>query len=176
MIQLGETIENGTVRIHHYSHQLQITDITNAGKRGKTVKRISADGYCNREAVIALASIIDKCKTFEEAETLVRATDLDIYESEYKGVRIKPAGFETIKTQNEFVSILAEYDSFTICDLKDTYNEERVIPYHNSKKSTIKKFYTWASKKTLQESENFNDVVREISNADISYHRYCAMD
>jgi hypothetical protein len=40
-LALGKTWENGKVRVHRYADHFKVTDLTNAGKRGKKVKVMS---------------------------------------------------------------------------------------------------------------------------------------
>lgn len=62
-LPLGKTFQNELVRIHRYKHLLQITDLREAGKRGKS---------CTQLNVQLTANVADHDRAFDEiAELLV---------------------------------------------------------------------------------------------------------
>lgn len=61
-LPLGKTFQNELVRIHRYKHLLQITDLREAGKRGKS---------CTQLNVQLTANVDDHDKGFDELSELV---------------------------------------------------------------------------------------------------------
>jgi hypothetical protein len=184
-ITLGKTIENGSIRIHRFRDTLRITDITNAGKRGKNVDRISVSEnlYYDTDAV-ALNNLESELEN-KDVTTLSEVVEIankysavtNIYTGTERGVDVKPAGFKTIVLDNDKVRVEADYDTFTVKCKVDMYNEPVAIPHWKySKKTMIKKFYKWASSKALQDTEGYNDILSEVRDNDIVYHSFCAVD
>jgi hypothetical protein len=181
-IKLAQTIENGTVRFHRYSGSLNITDLTNAGKRGKTVETtvVLQRNYLSDSALNNLECDLESANVSTYAEAVALAQNYseiaDVYTREEKGVRVKPAGYQTITISNDKVYIKADYDCFTVKCKVDMYNEPTAMSPMSRKAQAVKKFYAWASKKTLEASETYHDILSELMNSNIEYHSYCAID
>jgi hypothetical protein len=195
-LKVGETIENDKLRIHRYRTVIQVTDLTNAGKRGKKVDRFSLfrlEPYEKYPDLMKKIEFLGKEKDYKSAltktkkaleeikqEVIKRKLSIPLIsfdEYTYKGVDIKPAGFKPIKVKGKGVLIEADYDSFMVKNTDDIYNEETCIPAIRGKKTSINQFYRWLKdNQNKVKSMNFSDVTKEMDNAGINYHRYCAMD
>lgn len=186
----GETREVGTVRFHRYREGLKVTDLENAGKRGKTVQELYVGQKWGREAGDASARLYDLCNlvcrtgSYETAAALVfcyvdehpEAFTLD--HSTHKGVDVTPAGFEEISICNEHMSLSAGYEDFGVSDRTDRHNEPRLIPTcHGGKKTAVKKFYEYvrANRERLA-TATFGQVWAGASAAGVRMHHFCAMD
>jgi hypothetical protein len=126
-IELGKTVELGTVRIHRFADHFRVTDLTNAGKRGKRVAVAAfAPTYAYKgdrsEWMHNMAAALLHCSSFRAAQSL--ASDLlvdfpgelrfDVREE--RGVDVEPAGAQTltIKTSNG-LEIKASERDFQVC-------------------------------------------------------------
>jgi hypothetical protein len=131
-LKRGNSVEAGTVRIHRYADSLQITDLANAGKRGKTVKVLDVspsfmsstkneewiDGAAR--TMIGLGSY-DAIKSFAEeaarnllAEAVNLPSKIRLSETERRGVDVNAAGTEKIQISSPYVEITALPDSFSL--------------------------------------------------------------
>ena len=106
-IPLGKTVELGTVRIHRYRDLFVATDLTNAGKRGKKVKEatIQLSYGVNKDRgqwMDSMSKAISDQRSYQEVISLVKDLlvdypgEIDLTESEKKGVDVDPAGLVEI--------------------------------------------------------------------------------
>ena len=190
MIEMGETREVGTVRFHRYREGLKVTDLTNAGKRGKVVQELYIGQKSWQRTCDASARLYDLCDlvcrtgNYSTAAALVECyvdenpEALSIDARTFKGIEVQPAGFEEISISNEHMAMTAGYDSFGVSDLRDQANCPRLIPTcHGGAKTAVKRWYAYvkANRKQL-ETATFSQVWEAMSKADVKTHYYCAMD
>lgn len=193
---IGQTIENKGVRIHRYASSIRVTDLTNAGRRGKMVDQFALydlDYTKDREtqkAVEQFARMIDHVKDYKTALKMAKGlvafgqnrkgnlTTPKISESKLKGVRVAPGGFKPIVVESPYLSITADSDSFRVRNKEDTYNEGTLTSsFRGKKKTAVKKFYDWAVKNERRlKSMDFSDVLNALKKNGIDYHQYSAMD
>lgn len=178
-LEMGRTFFNENLKIHRYAESVVVTDLTNAGKRGKTCMEmhIGVDSFNRDEINGAIDSIIDdltKAKTYEDAKKVVQAElvtgNFQINERALRGVDVEPMG-TVINTDKKFpdgstVRIKASPQSFRVVHSyplihpgtgKDTGNRQDTM-YYNYKKQDGAAFYAWiktnlakAGKMTIQE-------------------------
>lgn len=107
-IPTGKTIESGTVRVHRFADHFRVTDLTNAGKRGKRVRSASfAPTFYFKGDHGAwlenMAGILPSLDSFDAVKRLVADVRADyplevtFDESEQRGVDVAPAGAQTIR-------------------------------------------------------------------------------
>jgi hypothetical protein len=199
-LQIGQTVETDKIRIHRFSPSYRVTDLTNAGKRGKTVDQFSVYDidYYDKYPQISkkfdflgnekdYKSALSKSKkAVEEAKKMAIEMGREIgstipyaklEETTYKGVEVKPAGFKKIKIRGKGVDIEADYDSFRIQNTDDKYKLETCIPAIKGKKKSINQFYRWLNdNKNRVKSMTFREINKELDKAGIKTHYFCAMD
>lgn len=106
-IPLGKTVENGAVRIHRYRDHFRVTDLTNAGKRGKqvmeaTVQPSSSYRGDSEKWMDSISSSIESYDTYGEVLALFRDLLVDypgeitVNETRVKGVDVEPGGLSGI--------------------------------------------------------------------------------
>lgn len=162
-IPLGKTWETGTVRIHRYRGSFQITDLTNAGKRGKKVKQMSLGlSKLNDEDpwYDNMAKILAKVDSYDEVKRLIKDVQQDypneirMYENELRGIDVNPGGTTKLtlshKTDGGSIEITAEPNEFLV---KSTHmfegKGENKKPfaqdtlYYSKKKESAAIFYNW---------------------------------
>jgi hypothetical protein len=156
-IPLGKTFEHGTVRTHRFRGLFRITDLTNAGKRGKKVQEMAVSlgvpsdsdpWYDNTAKMIPHADsygeILRLFKDLQKEDPRIR-----IYETELRGVDVNPGGTTEINlTTNEGVEITALPDSFLVKSIqqfeskgKPTFQQDTL--YSNVSKKDAAPFYNW---------------------------------
>jgi len=180
-ISRGESVEKGSIRIHRYDRDIAVWDLTNAGKRGKTVNSFVLYDIFRSGNELDLMEELEKATSFEQALKIAKKyvdkdENIKLYERTHKGIEISPADFKPISIEGKDVFIKADYDSFRVRDRSDI-NEETCIPAIKGGKADIKVFYRWV--KDNQEKikkMNFNQIVSEMHKEGIRYHRYCALD
>lgn len=107
-IELGRTVEIGSVRIHRYMDSFQVTDLTNAGKRGKRARVASLGAtyaYKGDRAawMVSMGKALSCCESYDEIARLVSDILVDapgeirFSEREARGVDVEPAGVQTIE-------------------------------------------------------------------------------
>ena len=186
-LSVGNTFENEKWRVHRYASSVVITDLTNAGKRGKKCREfavydidwkrlpISADTIAKTFEDLAkknapLAAMEKAAKEFEGAGASLSIRD-------QRGVDVTPGGFENIKIKGDNVYIEAEYDTFRIKNLQDTYNEPTCIPALKGGKKDIPQFYRWVKDNEKKiKTMTFSEVLKAMDREGIKYHYFCAMD
>ncbi len=115
-IEIGRTVNVGSVRIHRYSESFLAHDLTNAGKRGKKVKVLSiglgtgsAQYAQRREWLEMMGKTLPNHETYESLKSYVNSLKQDdpyIYadEREERGIDVEPMGNKiTLKTNTGLV-------------------------------------------------------------------------
>jgi hypothetical protein len=188
-IEIGTTVENGSLRIHRYRDHLVLWDLTNAGKRGKTVERATVclgfSGSYSRalEFLDGFSAVLRGFSNYASALSEIsdmvadRPDSLDVTTSEEASYGVQPAGFETLTLVTENISVEAGYKSFCIKDLKDKNNEPTAIPAIKGGKRAVQAFYHFLNSNRLAiAGMTYQELLQTMSRRGLSYHDYCAMD
>jgi hypothetical protein len=132
-ITLGETRDQGSIRIHRWSNGFEVTELANAGKRGKRCAslRVFAGGYNVPHAPadgagwdaygesFAMLSSMAEVKAFL-ADVLARfPSSIRFSISEKRGIDVAPAGKTRINLRKQFpdgtiVEVDAEPGTFSV--------------------------------------------------------------
>ncbi len=187
-IRIGDTHENGTLRIHRYTDVIKLWDLTNAGKRGKRVDVLSISPthkYTRDESMSFLhnlGTMLEDYDTFRQAvggikDFLIDFPDsLDLTESAERGVDVAPGGFKPVTIQGVNVLITVDYKDFRVRKLDDP-NESTCIPAISGGVKTIPVFYRWISdNRHAVEKMTYAQILDKMRELGIQYHSYCAMD
>lgn len=118
-IPLGKTFNFDSVRIHRYRDHFKVTDITNAGKRGKKCRAmtIGVVGYYYKgdpEAWMEnMSKVLVDYKSYDKVKNLVKDLqeqfphEIELNEYEERGVDVEPTGDKiTIKSKGTDGSVL----------------------------------------------------------------------
>lgn len=175
---LGETVERGTVRIHRFRGVFKVWDLTNAGKRGKTVKvmTVSPNIRGDEEAWMQRmedAMNLSEYDTYGEvwaffADLLEQFPgEVRINETTERGVDVIPANVHPIKTQWKVPStgglgdieirlqatpldfLLVNSVPFASGPARDQVSRQDTMYYPKSKKDAAV-FYSWAATNEAQ--------------------------
>ena len=185
-LNVGETFENHAWRIQRFEHTVRATSLIGAGKRGARVAQISmcgiSEGHPLEKFLSNLIGYATKGDSVEGITALIKAeAKAQEFAFEYyllRGVDVVPGGFKTIHILGDFVSLTAEFATFSVRDLTDKANETTFIPCpgKNNKKA-IRAFYVWAQVHTAEiKAMTFADVCRAMDDRGIPRHQYCAVD
>jgi len=189
-IPIGTTIENGTARIHRYRDVIFIWDLTNAGKRGRRVERLSVEpsysaGGSDQRALLLdkLGEGLKRCTNFEQTTDLIKdylkenpnSFSVDSYQE--KGVDVYPAGFKEIKIHTPRVLVEVGYKDFTVRNLDDKYNEPTCIPAVSGGLRGIPVFYRWVQEhESAIRNMDYYTILEQMSALGIPHHTFCAVD
>lgn len=186
-LEVGKTFENEQWRIHRFRPTVRITDLTNAGKRGKKVQEITLydldyapEGLPVESMVLELvmharrgASFDRMLQAAKEMEEL--GAKLDV--RELRGVDVIPGGFEQLTVKGRGVTVEVGYKDFRVVNTDDTYNETTCIPAIKGGKKSIPAFYRWVKDNQNEvKSMSFPEVLKAMAANGIKFHQYCAMD
>jgi hypothetical protein len=198
-LQVGRTIlsDNGMLRIHRYESTVVVTDLTNAGKRGKRCMEArlwDTDMIRDPEVVSDMERILSTLAdspTYQAAANRLRGFVVSVEmfssgtvgippkfdERELRGVDVTPAGFAPVEVETDEFSLRSDYNDFVIRDHKDKNNLPTCIPAAKGGKEDVKAFYRWVrDNESRLRSMTYRDVLRGMDAAGIRYHDYCAMD
>lgn len=168
------------------SQSVRVTDMTNAGKRGKTCRTVHASftgrigddaaGYGEwLHAINDTLPALDAGETsFDDVLTFLRAlaglATIELREETIRGV---DAPLAKISTSGPKFTASANEDGVTVCCLVDRAN----LPQALSRGSNAKA-YAIAAKvfPTLRPEMTIHEVVSALVAAGVDMHSYCAMD
>lgn len=199
-VGIGDTEEHDGLRFHRYSSALRVTDLANAGKRGKSVPEFAlynldytfgdkaADELENALEAIAKAKtyaqalqIAKKVVEFVHADGSRYGSSLNIEERPLRGVDVDPpegASGAKIEIDTPHFSLSVDARGFSVHDKDDRNNEPCIItPVRGAKQTAVKAFRSWveANRDRLQ-SLTFDKLVSALHDAGVNYHYFCAMD
>jgi hypothetical protein len=194
---MGDTFETEHIRVHRYSHSIKVWDLTNAGRRGKTVQIFSLYDLDNlrgswEKAIDAFEDSL-RHKTYaqalqaaiqfmEDARNDNGRGDVDwapvvkIEQYVEKGVKVTPRNMGPIRIQGRNIEVKIEHLDFSVLDLTDKFNEPTMIP--GSRKATSTPLlYAWAVQNQDKiKSMTFGEMRKVMESLGVSYHYYMAVD
>ena len=188
-VERGRTAEHGTIRIHRYNDHIVVWDITDAGRRGKKVRRLSispAYGAKNptpEQMLERWGKALDHEDNYDAVHRLFKdvlhdyPNDFTLHESEERAIDVMPPGFAPLDVKGDHVSIRVEYKDFSVKNTDDTANESTCIPAMSGGIKMIPVFYRWVKDNEANiKHMTFLDVIKEMDSMGVKYHEYCAMD
>lgn len=179
--------ERSMLRIHRYMDSIRVTDLTNAGKRGKKVDEFAVydlDYATDKGAVDRLAAQLAKSGGYRLALSLAQSwveyyDDHKIFphpkinQIQLRGVDVTPAGFKPIKIETPHVSIEADYKDWHVYDKYDRNNEPACAANGNK---SVKQFYRWVQdNQSRLKSMPFRDIVKALMSEGIQFRQWCRM-
>lgn len=196
-LQVGRTVlsDNQLLRIHRYRDSVRVTDLVNAGKRGKKCMEavlydldMLRDEQAENDLETMLAHLVDS-PTYEAARNRMRgfvvAVEMfasvgikpKLSERELRGVDVVPAGFSPIVVETDNFRLESELDTFIIRDKTDRFNQPTCIPAARGGKEDVKAVYRWVKENRARvEQMTYGDILRAFTAEGIRFHDYCAVD
>jgi len=184
---VGKTFENQDIRVHVYRSVVMVWDLANAGKRGKTVEKLSLynlDFVRDPEVTKQIDQWTFRLKSLNYAQAKAQAETLANLEAgakfqvvNEKAFDILPAGIKPIKLETPQVSIEADLTGFSVRNKVDTNNLPTCIPASQGGKQSIGVFFRWLQDNLAQvKGMTYSQVLDTMRSLGIKYHSYCAMD
>lgn len=193
-LAVGQTVENSALRIHRYNSSIRVWDLTNAGKRGKTVDGFAlydldyVSGTPEGEAEIKkLTALLPRLTFYAKAvkaaqEMLERANGargIGLVKMEFsksRGVDIDPLMTEKVIVKGPHMSVGITANDFVIRDLTDMHNEPVMIPGRRRATST-KLLYSWAlANRSNIPSMTYPQLRKVMEGLGVVYHEFMAVD
>ena len=181
---IGDTWENDKWRIHEYAGSIKITELENAGRRGKKVRSLILYNFpptfptesVAAEFIIEAKKGVDFGKMQQVLEEQREIFDCKSDYQEYRGVDIMPAGFQPLRIRGDKVYVEADFNDFTVRD-DDSANLSTCIPAITGGRKSIPAFYRWVKDNQGKiKNMSYTEVLHEMNALGIQYHTYCAMD
>jgi hypothetical protein len=179
----------GKLRVQYYGgNYIRVFDLTNAGKRGKTVKYFTVYDLDRAESQKHVKDLVDnllKQRSYAQARSWAGAW-VEYYEDEFysnlpaiadrteKGVDVAPLGFKPLKIETPYVTIRADYTDWVIRDKQDQNNLPACMAQG---KRSVKQFYRWLlDNQRNVKNMTFNDLLRALESQNINHHQWCTRD
>jgi hypothetical protein len=159
-IDLGRTFEIDSVRIHRFADHFKVTDLTNAGKRGKQVRIMTlSPSYSYKgspeEWMMSMARALPDYPSYDRIKAYMKDVlhdfpgEININESTERGVDVNPGGTTKIQIEtNTGLKVTAEPMDFTIVRRQEhvgpkgnKFNQDTL--YYSRDKKNAQKFYNW---------------------------------
>ncbi|MFA4971340.1 MAG: hypothetical protein WC683_01920 [bacterium] len=201
-VPLGKTVEREGLRLHRYTSALRVTDLTNAGKRGKQVDEFALYNL-DWDFSLPVASLLEKAlgaiataRTYAQAlraakDAVQEATKLGgsygahavaVEETRLRGVDVEaPAGAPgaKVKIVTPTFELEASAKDFSVRQrakgLEDTTNH--IPPVHGAKRTAIANFYAWVQEHEAQIRRwSYHELARAMADAGLDYHSYSTYD
>lgn len=184
----GNTVEVGSIRIHRFREAYRVTDLTNAGLRGKKCDGISitVKGFQDvKDVMEEIAWALEGAKTFAKVKQIVTTDLAELHPEleirvdpwEERGIDVVPAGFKPIEVVGDKVKVSVGYKEFVVTDLVDTQNETTCIPKAKGGLKSIPAFYRWVKdNESKVKKMSFSEVLEQMGKIGLPYHQFCAID
>jgi hypothetical protein len=179
-IEIGTTWQNGTYRIHRYAGSIRVTDIRNAGRRGKRCQQLGVwDDMIAKHEHLAdtLSSLLvagAECGA-SIAEMAQACADAGLTGYEVQDLRSVDVEPTELSVTGRHVRVTATDLDVCIRDLDDRMNEPTAIA---RKRSDAKKVHGWVRRNLVRVNEStFRELINTIrSECGVSLHQWCAVD
>lgn len=195
-IDVGQTIEVKNYRVHRFMDSVRVTDLTNAGKRGKVVETTSLYRFPStsntvttdmKAAIESFFAQITRWPNYDTAKEEMLAFvaefqerfqfEISVSTSTAKGVEVVPGGFKNLKIVTDKFELEAGYKDFTIRDREDEFNLPACIPAITGGQKDIPVFYRWVrDNEAAIKNMNYRGILKAMKDLGIKYHDYCSMD
>lgn len=202
ILDIGKGGENGKIRYHRYASAIEVTDLANAGKRGKrcdqftlydidfvsrnynkseNIKKVFQNimkflrnlDTLNYKQALDWATLIEKDASQRKIETIKPK----LSKTQLMAHKVLPGGSAPIKFANEHMSVSVDLNTFTISDLTDQFNMPRCINTSRGGKDGPRKLYQWLSQ-NLEKAKKmtYHELTDMLDKLGVKSHSYCAMD
>ena len=199
-VRVGDTVESGSIRLHRYNSSLQVTDISNAGKRGKSCGQFSLYNldYMFTDAkyvdsVGSALSKISKVKTYDEALKIAQSvagedrdtSKVPIEIRKLRGVDVDPPATAmggVIRMDTKEFKLEASATDFSVHEKPrpgPNGDDTRILmpPVRGAEKTAIKAFYAWVKENEAKiKRMTFRELNRAMADAKLNYHSFSTMD
>lgn len=169
------------VRVWSGSMSARITEMQNAGKRGKTCRTLRLAGHYKPDDEVrwffqeTLAKLSGE-ESLDDVALMCRALKagcptFEFYEETIRGIDA-PREVLTANVEGKFFAS-ADEDGVSLGDLTDRFNEPRAYSRGSGSRAYGIAKKVWAD---VQAQATFYDAIRVLSGAGLDIHSYCGMD
>jgi hypothetical protein len=192
-LAVGETVERDGLRLHRFRPSLRVTDLANAGKRGKTCQEFALYDldYAFQDAKAAAAvsaalKAIAKAPTYAKAVAIAKnaaapkgKVGVGFQEHTLRGIDVEPAAGASgakIVIKAPTFELQASSTGFSVSDTQmDGTNI--IPPVGGAKKTAIKAFYAWVQAHQGEiEKMDYRHLRSVLTKAGLAFHQYSTMD
>lgn len=184
-IQYGSDVilEKSKIKAHVYDRSVKFWDLTFAGKKGKTVKSVSLDGWRTELPVSNIFNRIKDGMTIDEIEAIAKEmanekefSGMSVYTNVDKAIEHPTLDQKEFEFSNDKFYISSTPREFTLADKEDQANLPRVI---NRDKVSPKKLYDFLTSNPnagLIKDYNFSQMWGLLDKLGVKGHHYYGMD
>lgn len=180
MPKIGDTWDNGTIRINRYADSLRVMHVADAGRRGKKCRELACvrldmqpvDVHMLVGGLVTLAMLEASMETMKEAMLVHGVREDYIFDEQHRCVDVEKGRMEL---KGEHVEIDVGDHEVVINDLDDQNN----LPAAMTRKRTdAKKAGAWIKQNLAHANHmRFGELLRAIrEDTGVSIHRWCRMD
>jgi len=192
-LAVGETVEREGLRLHRFRPSLRVTDLANAGKRGKSCPQFALYDldYAFQDAKAAAAvsaalKAIAKAPTYAKAVAIAKDAaapkgkgGVGFQEHMLRGIDVEPAAGASgakIVIKAPTFDLEASSTGFSVSDTQmDGTNI--IPPVGGAKKTAIKAFYAWVQAHQGEiEKMDYRHLRSVLTKAGLAFHQYSTMD
>jgi hypothetical protein len=160
-VPLGKSFFSGDLKIHRYRDQIRVTEMVNAGKRGKKVRELITNptySYKGDEQawLDRISDAISDYHRYDQVKGFIKDLlvdypgEIDLHEVEYRGVDVEPAGTKLSVKTNTGLVIEASPNDFRVLNRQPLSHSKTKEPigyqdtnYWPDKKQDGILFYAW---------------------------------
>jgi hypothetical protein len=176
-IPIGKGYFSGTLKVHRYRENIQITDMTNAGRRGKRVQQAMVSlSYSfqgeTQEFLDLVTDDLSRFDTYAEAKHYLDGLNtpgVEVSESALRGVDVEPMGTEITLKAKEGVTITSSPWDFSVIDHAPMTHPKTGVPighqdtqYWPVKKQDGAIFYAWLKDNLAKAAQMNMAAIRDI--------------
>ena len=173
----GLSVERNGPRVEVRHSWVYVTELANAGKRGKDVRVLRA---CveNEADPSGVAATLAESDSWDIACEIAQMSGLLTETAEERGIDVPPSGFERLTFNDAEWYMTVGWNELRIACLLDHHNEPRG---YVTKRSWVAKVRKWAAtdagREALKNARSMYAVCAAIFDATgVRVHTYCAMD
>lgn len=155
-IPVGKTVVQGNLRIHRYNPSIKVTDLTNAGKKGKKVTQVTffyefGDPEDLDQIATDLTRYTDISQVQRYADDLDQDSSIKVEVESLRGIDVEPVGqVFKLRTKSDLDIRVSPLDFHVTHHAPITDDKGKVrfyddTSYWPSSKKDAKIFYSWVS-------------------------------
>lgn len=182
----GKAFETSTIRYRVCRSSVTVTELANAGKRGKEVRSFTLyDVDMIRDPKLAYnfecwLETLPMRPSYEDARLSAKLAAANggpkFDERTLRGIDVVPPGKPKLVVEGQGFYLEAEWNTFMLRDTTDPNNEPTVIPKSDQKKGP-QIFYAWVEKnRAALTGMTFSSVWEQMAPLGVKGHFYCAVD
>lgn len=180
VLAIGCTTEVAGYRVHRFTTSLRVTELANAGKRGKrcrewsVIERSFGPLTCGESLSLEIIMCARRGVAHVERALSEAAECGYVVEArELRGVDVTPAS-SRVRVVGMHVVVDADAESFTVRDADDVANETTIM---GRTRTATKRFLAWAhANRDALRGMYFRDVLAACRADGIDVHQWCAVD